>query len=52
MIVTEIQTDILRLPRVEPDGDGLQDVLIIRVHTDEGIVGLGEDTVAEFRWSP
>jgi L-alanine-DL-glutamate epimerase-like enolase superfamily enzyme len=22
--------------------DGLQDVLIIKVHTDEGIVGIGE----------
>ena len=42
MIITEIQTDILRLPHVEANGDGLQDVLLIRVHTDEGIVGLGE----------
>lgn len=42
MIITEIETIILRLPNVLPNGDGLQDVLLIRVHTDEGIVGIGE----------
>ena len=30
------------MPDVLPNGDGLQDVLIIKVHTDDGIVGLGE----------
>jgi len=42
MKITDIETIILRLPEVLPNGDGLQDVLIIRVHTDAGIVGLGE----------
>jgi L-rhamnonate dehydratase len=42
MIITDVETVMLRLPEVLPNGDGLQDVLIIRVHTDEGIVGIGE----------
>jgi len=42
MKIRDIETIILRLPEVLPNGDGLQDVLIIRVHTDAGIVGLGE----------
>ncbi len=42
MIITDIETIILRLPVVVANGDGLQDVLIIRVHTDEGIIGIGE----------
>jgi L-alanine-DL-glutamate epimerase-like enolase superfamily enzyme len=42
MKITDIETTMLRLPEVSPVGDGLQDVLIIRVHTDEGITGIGE----------
>jgi L-alanine-DL-glutamate epimerase-like enolase superfamily enzyme len=42
MKITDIETIVLRLPEVLPVGDGLQDVLIIRVHTDEGITGVGE----------
>ena len=42
MKITDIQTTILRLPDVQPNGDGLQDTLIVEVHTDEGITGLGE----------
>lgn len=42
MKITDIETIILRLPHVRPNGDGLQDVLIIRVHTDSGITGIGE----------
>jgi L-alanine-DL-glutamate epimerase-like enolase superfamily enzyme len=42
MIITDIETIILRLPTVLANGDGLQDVLLIRVHTDVGIVGIGE----------
>jgi L-alanine-DL-glutamate epimerase-like enolase superfamily enzyme len=42
MKITDVETLILRLARVLPNGDGLQDVLIIRVHTDSGIVGIGE----------
>ncbi|RVT81696.1 mandelate racemase/muconate lactonizing enzyme family protein [Rhodobacteraceae bacterium CCMM004] len=42
MKITDIQTTILRLPEVHPNGDGLQDTLIVEVHTDAGITGLGE----------
>lgn len=42
MKITDIETIILRLPEVLPNGDNLQDVLIIRIHTDEGITGIGE----------
>lgn len=42
MKITEIETIMLRLPDVRANGDGLQDLLIIRVHTDEGVVGIGE----------
>ncbi len=42
MKITDIETIVLRLPDVAPNGDGLQDVLIIRVHTDSGITGIGE----------
>ncbi len=42
MKITDVETIMLRLPKVLTNGDGLQDVLIIRVHTDEGVVGIGE----------
>lgn len=42
MKITDIETIILRLPEVVANGDNLQDVLIIKVHTDEGITGIGE----------
>lgn len=43
MKITDIETVVLRMPEpVLPNGDNLQDILIIRVHTDEGITGIGE----------
>ncbi len=42
MIITDVECMMLRLPEVLPIGDGTQDVLIVRVHTDEGITGIGE----------
>ena len=42
MKITDIETIMLRLPDVVANGDGLQDVLVIRVHTDAGITGIGE----------
>lgn len=43
MRITDVETTILRLPEpVLANGDNLQDVLIIRVHTDQGLVGIGE----------
>jgi L-rhamnonate dehydratase len=41
--ITEVEAIPLRLPEVDDTrSDGTQDALIIRVHTDEGLVGLGE----------
>jgi L-rhamnonate dehydratase len=42
MKITDVESIILRLPTVLCNGDNLQDVLIIRVHTDAGITGIGE----------
>ncbi len=42
MKITDIEGIMLRLPEVKPIGDGCQSVLIIRVHTDAGIIGIGE----------
>ena len=42
MKITDVETIMLRLPKVHADGDGLQDVLVIRIHTDDGITGIGE----------
>ncbi|MEP7206051.1 MAG: mandelate racemase/muconate lactonizing enzyme family protein [Casimicrobiaceae bacterium] len=43
MKITEIEAIILRQPVVDGAiADGSQDDLIVRVHTDEGIVGIGE----------
>lgn len=42
MRITEVEAIILRLPNVTEDVDGTQDDLLIRVETDEGIVGWGE----------
>ncbi len=43
MKITEIEAIILRQPDVDGAiADGSQDDLIVRVHTDEGIVGVGE----------
>jgi L-rhamnonate dehydratase len=42
MKIVDIESIILRLPEVKLIGDGCQTVLVIRVLTDEGVVGLGE----------
>ncbi len=42
MRITEVETIYLRLPQVEAIASGVQDALVVRVHTDEGIVGIGE----------
>ncbi|MEX2643303.1 MAG: mandelate racemase/muconate lactonizing enzyme family protein [Acetobacterales bacterium] len=42
MRITDIESFILRLPDVQLIGDALQDILIVRVHTDEGLTGIGE----------
>lgn len=43
MKITEVEAIPLRLPEVDDRrADGTQDALIVRVHTDEGLVGLDE----------
>ena len=42
MKITDVEAIQLRLPEVDEIADGTQDVLIIRVHTDAGLVGIGE----------
>lgn len=49
MRITDVEPIVLRLPDLRPDdADGTQDTLLVRVHTDDGLVGLGEaDTSPE-----
>ena len=42
MKITAVEALHLRLPEVREVADGSQDCLIIRVHTDAGLTGLGE----------
>src|SRR6187200_1314021 len=43
MKITDVEPIVLRLPQVDTArADGTQDAFLVRVHTDEGIVGLGE----------
>lgn len=42
MKITRVEALYLRLPDVNARADGTQDTLIVRVHTDAGLVGIGE----------
>ncbi|MEN6533003.1 MAG: mandelate racemase/muconate lactonizing enzyme family protein [Bryobacteraceae bacterium] len=42
MKITDVETIYLRLPQVKEQTDSGQDALIVRVHTDAGISGVGE----------
>ena len=44
MRITDAEALHLRIPDVEEIADGTQDVLVVKVHTDEGLVGIGEVT--------
>ena len=44
MKITAVEPIHLRVPHVEAIPDGTLDVLIVRIHTDEGITGVGEVT--------
>ena len=44
MKITAVEPIHLRVPNVEAIPDGTLDVLIVRIHTDEGITGVGEVT--------
>src|SRR5919112_1385814 len=42
MKITKVEALYLRLPDVNERCDGTQDTLVVRVHTDAGITGIGE----------
>ncbi len=42
MKITDIEAIYVRLPQVKEQCDSGQDALIVKVHTDEGITGVGE----------
>lgn len=42
MKITEIETIHLRVPALDADCEWGEDALIVRIHTDTGLVGLGE----------
>jgi L-alanine-DL-glutamate epimerase-like enolase superfamily enzyme len=42
MKITDVEAIILKQPDIEMIGDGSQDTVVILVHTDEGITGIGE----------
>ncbi len=42
MKITRVEPIHLRLPNVNERCDGSQETLVVKVHTDEGIVGVGE----------
>ena len=42
MRIRSVETLILRVPEVQAINDSAQDALIVRVHTDAGLVGVGE----------
>ena len=43
MKITDVEAIVLRQPDVDtPKADGSQDALLIRIHTDAGITGIGE----------
>jgi len=42
MKITDVETIIVRLPQIEAKCDGTQDGLLIKIHTDAGLVGIGE----------
>lgn len=44
MKITSVEPIHLRVPVVEEIPDGTLDVLVVRIHTDEGITGIGEVT--------
>lgn len=44
MKITSVEALHLRLDDVEEIADGTQDVLVVRIHTDAGLVGIGEVT--------
>jgi L-rhamnonate dehydratase len=42
MKITEVETIHLSLPNIAEECNGTQDALLVKIHTDEGLVGIGE----------
>lgn len=43
MKITEVEAIMLRMPEIDPEAaDSTQDAFIVRVHTDAGLIGIGE----------
>lgn len=42
MRITNVEAIVVKQPHIELIGDGTQDTVVIKVHTDEGIIGIGE----------
>ena len=42
MKITDVEAIIVKQKEIELIGDGSQDTVVIKVHTDEGITGIGE----------
>ena len=42
MKITAVETLHLRLPAVAERCDGTQDALLVKIHADNGLVGIGE----------
>ncbi len=43
MKITDVKCTVLMVPDCNPDAcDSSQDTIVVEVHTDEGIVGVGE----------
>ena len=50
MKITDVEALVLRVGEVDTSrADGTQDAFIVRVHTDEGIVGIGEGDTSPTR---
>ena len=48
MKITRVEAQHLRLSHVREIADGTQDCLVVRLHTDEGLTGLGEATSCSY----
>jgi L-alanine-DL-glutamate epimerase-like enolase superfamily enzyme len=42
MKITDVETIHLRLPEIAEECNGTQDALLVKIHTDAGLVGIGE----------
>jgi L-rhamnonate dehydratase len=46
--ITDVEAIVLRLPVVSDIADSTQDAVVVKVHTDAGIVGIGEADASPF----